>query len=77
MDNDNICIKAATCPIYNDILQSNEFMIQIYKSMYCENGEEGRNNCKRYQVFVRAGKCPPDILPNNDLPVDTIVMLMN
>jgi len=45
--------------------------------MYCENGKEGRENCKRYQVFLIAGHCPADILPNSDLPADIIVMLMD
>jgi len=77
MDVDKICVRADKCPIYTGVLESNEFMIQSYKSMYCENGKEGRESCKRYQVIMVAGKCPQDILPNSDLPLETILLLMN
>ena len=76
MDSDKICVKSAKCRIYAGILESNEIMIDTYKSMYCENGKEGRDNCKRFQVSEVAGACPPDILPNSDLTVDRIIKLM-
>lgn len=76
MEDDKICVRSAKCPIYNDILESNEVLIQTYKNLYCNNGEVGRKKCKRYQVALIAGSCPPDILPNSDLSVDTILRLM-
>ena len=76
MDDDKICIRSAKCPIYNGILESNEVLIKTYKDLYCENGSKGRENCKRYQVVLIEGSCPPDILPNSDLSVDTIIRLM-
>ena len=76
MDDDKICVKSAKCPIYSGILESKEILVQTYKSIYCENGKAGREECKRYQVVMRAGLCPPDILPNSDLSVDSIIMLM-
>jgi len=76
MEDEIICPKSSTCPIYSGILQSNEALIETFKSMYCENGLSGREDCKRYQVSKIAGCCPPDILPNSDLPVDTIIILM-
>jgi len=76
MDDDKICIKSEKCPIYAGILESKEILVETYKSLYCENGKPGHENCKRYQVSLVAGTCPPDILPNNDLSVDTIIRLM-
>ena len=76
MEDDKICVKSAKCPIYAGILESQEILIQTYKSLYCENGKQGRDHCKRFQVELIAGICPPDILPNSDLSVDTIIRLM-
>jgi len=76
MDDDKICVKAERCPIYSGILESKEVLIETYKSMYCENGKEGREQCKRYLVSQIEGSCPPYILPNSDLSVDTIIRLM-
>ena len=76
MDDDKICKRSAKCPIYTGILESNEVLVQTYKNMYCENGKQGREVCKRYQVASIVGSCPPDILPNSDLSVDTIIRLM-
>jgi len=76
MKEEKICARSAKCPIYTGILESKEILIDTYKTLYCENGKEGRENCKRYQVAFIAGSCPPDILPNSDLPVDSIILLM-
>ena len=76
MDDDKICTRSAKCPIYAGILESKEILVDTYKSMYCECGKEGREQCKRYLVAQIAGSCPPDILPNSDLTVDTIIRLM-
>ncbi len=73
---DKICEKSGKCPIYTGILESNPVLIQTYKHLYCENGKEGRERCKRYQVATRVGSCPPDILPNSHLSVNDIVRRM-
>jgi hypothetical protein len=73
MDDDKICLKAAKCPIYTGILKSNPVLIQTYKNLYCERGKEGRDKCKRFQVSLRAGSCPPYILPNSKLSVEDII----
>ncbi len=71
-----ICEKSVKCPLYAGALGSNPVLIQTYKHLYCENGEEGRSKCKRYQVALKAGSCPPDILPNSHLSVDDIIRRM-
>ena len=68
-----LCPKSEKCPIYGGVLKNNEMLTETYKTLYCENGEEGTNNCKRYQVSSRIGSCPPDLLPNSKLTVDEIV----
>ena len=76
MDDDKICFRSVKCPIYTGVLESNEILIKTFKNLYCENGKEGRENCKRHQVATILGSCPPDILPNSDLSMDTISRLM-
>ena len=76
MDEDKICVKSAKCPIYSGVLQSNRVLIQTYKNLYCENGKEGREKCKRYQVAIRVGSCPPDLLPNSRISVDAVIYKM-
>lgn len=70
---DKICEKSEKCPIYRGVLESNPVLIKTYKHLYCENGAVGRASCKRYQVALRVGSCPPDILPNSHLSVNEIV----
>jgi len=77
MEVDKICVKSVNCPIYKGVLESNKFLIDTFKSLYCENGKEGREDCKRYQVSMIAGTCPPDILPNSDLSIESILRLMD
>ncbi len=66
------CSGIDKCPIYSGILQGKEFTTKAYKKMYCEAGEEGRNNCKRWQVKQRYGACPPNLLPNSIESVESI-----
>ena len=76
MDDVKICERSAKCPIYSGVLNSNTVLIQTYKSLFCENGKLGRDRCKRYQVALRTGSCPPDTLPNSQLSVDDIIRKM-
>ena len=70
-----ICPKTPKCPIFNGVLKGTEYT-ETYKKLYCENGEEGRQECRRYQVALKVGVCPPDILPNSTKTVDDIVEKM-
>lgn len=70
-----ICPKAANCPIFTGVLKESGFG-NTYKQLYCENGEKGRNTCKRFQVASKVGKCPPNLLPNSIKSVDEIVSEM-
>jgi hypothetical protein len=54
MDSD-LCPKTPKCPIFNGILKGTQFT-ETYKKLYCEAGEAGRNNCKRYQINQKTGK---------------------
>ena len=76
MDDDKICERAKKCPLYAGLLESNKILIQTYKNLYCENGKESRAKCKRFQVAVRVGTCPPDILPNSTISTDDIIRQM-
>ena len=73
MVEDKICEKSIKCPIYTGVLASNEVLIQSFKHLYCERGVAGREKCKRYQVAIRAGSCPHNILPNSKMSVENII----
>jgi hypothetical protein len=66
------CPKTPACPIFNGILKGTEYK-EIYIKLYCEAGEAGRKKCRRFQVAARAGKCPPNILPNSSKSVEEII----
>jgi hypothetical protein len=70
-----LCPKTPACPIFNGILKGTEYT-EVYKKQYCEAGEAGRNNCRRFQVASVAGKCPPNILPNSSKTVEVIITEM-
>jgi hypothetical protein len=76
-DIDRICARSAKCPIYSGILGSKEVLIHTYKDLYCENGKEGREKCKRYQVAEITGACPPGLLPNSRLSVEDVIKNMS
>jgi hypothetical protein len=71
----NLCPKTTTCPIFSGILKGTEFT-EVYRKLYCEAGESGRNRCRRFQVATIAGKCPPTILPNASKTAQQIVSEM-
>ncbi len=71
------CKNYEKCPIYNSILVGKEFTAKGYKARYCEAGEAGWNNCKRFQVKERTGKCPADLLPNSFKDIETIIKEMS
>jgi hypothetical protein len=73
---EDICERHEKCPIYSGILQSKQFASEVYRTQYCRAGEEGRKKCKRYQVSLIAGSCPPDVLPNSSKSVDDIIASM-
>ena len=60
----DICPSAEKCPIFTDILKGKDFTTKAYKRLYCEAGEKGRLNCRRWQVKQKYGKVPADFLPN-------------
>ena len=70
-----LCPNTPKCPIFNGILKGTQYT-STYKNLYCEAGEAGRNKCKRYQVAIKAGKCPPNVLPNSTKSVDQIIAEM-
>ena len=76
MNDDKICERSVKCPIYTGVLEENQVLIQTYKNLFCQNGAVGREKCKRYQVFMRIGSCPPDLLPNSQMTVDEIIKRM-
>jgi hypothetical protein len=71
------CKNYEKCPIYNGILKDREVTSKVFRIQYCDAGERGWNNCKRYQVKEKTGKCPPDLMPNSEKNVEQIVAEMS
>ena len=69
------CPNTPKCPIFSGVLQGTQYT-ETYKSLYCLSGEEGRNNCRRFQVSRKVGKCPSNVLPNASKTVDEIIAEM-
>ena len=72
-----LCKNYEKCPIYTGILKDKAATLASYKRQYWEAGEQGWLACKRYLVKEKAGKCPPDLLPNATKSVDEIISSMN
>lgn len=68
----NICPSHEKCPIYTGMLQGKEMTAKSYRAKYCEAGEEGRSECRRWQVKQKFGKCPENVLPNSFDSVEDI-----
>jgi hypothetical protein len=60
----DVCPSFDKCPIFNGILLGKDFTTASYKRLYCEAGEQGRLNCRRWQMKQKYGKVPNDLLPN-------------
>ena len=69
------CPNSVKCPIFNGVLKGSGFS-DTYKALYCENGETGRNKCKRFLIASKVGKCPEKVLPNSTKSVDEIIAKM-
>ena len=76
MNDNNICELSEKCPIYSGVLKSEESLTSAYKSIYCNNGEEGKSKCKRYQVAKIMCSCADNVLPNSYLSVKQILEQM-
>jgi hypothetical protein len=70
------CASIERYPIYSGILKDRAFTTAAYKRQFCEAGEEGWRQCKRFQVKERTGRCPPDLLPNSTQSVEQIIATM-
>ncbi len=66
------CPSSPKCPIFTGILKDKFFTTKAYKAQFCEAGEEGRNNCLRWQCKQKFGKVPEDLLPNTNKTLEQI-----
>lgn len=73
---DATCKNFEKCPIYTGVLVGKETTAKSYRAQFCDAGEDGWMKCKRYLVKEKAGKCPPDLLPNSFKTVDEIIAAM-
>ena len=67
------CENSPKCPIYNGLLKGMTYTASAYRRTYCDAGSRGWNNCRRYQVKLRTGKCPENVLPNSLKNVEEII----
>lgn len=74
--NAETCKNYEKCPIFNGTLKGMEMTTKNYQSQYCNAGPSGWNNCKRYLVKEKTGKCPPNLLPNSLKTIEQIIESM-
>jgi hypothetical protein len=67
------CQSSPKCPIYSGVLKGMTYTASAYRQLYCDAGSTGWNKCRRFQVKMRTGKCPENILPNALKSVDEII----
>jgi hypothetical protein len=73
IENENICIKAIGCPLFQGEMLVSMKAQEIYMGLYCNNGEKGQHRCRRLQT-VRAGYKPDDkVMPNDERSVEQII----
>lgn len=70
------CEYFEKCPIYLGVLVDYAVTAANYRKLYCETGQAGWSNCKRYQVRKRVGRVPADLLPNSFKTVEEIIASM-
>ena len=68
----DLCPSAEKCPIFSGILQGRDYTTKVYQTKYCQSGENGRNDCRRWQCKQKFGQVPTDLLPNSIKTVDDI-----
>ncbi len=73
----NVCPIAEKCPIFSGILKDKIITTKVYKSKYCENGEEGRKDCRRWQFIKEFGKVPDNLLPHSTKTIEEIFIKNN
>jgi hypothetical protein len=71
------CQNSPKCPIYSGVLKGMTHTASAYRQLYCDAGSSGWNNCRRYQVKLRTGKCPENVLPNSFKSVEDIIKQYN
>ena len=50
----DICPRTEKCPLFSGLLEKDERLKEAYKNIYCNAGEEGWNNCKRF-IMINHG----------------------
>ncbi len=56
-----LCKYADICTVYNNENKKIEKPLFLIKNVFCNRGEKGWVNCKRYNLY-KAGKTVPDEL---------------
>ena len=76
MDNDN-CPKIPKCPLFQGKMLSSSRARAIYIKLFCNNGESGRMDCKRFLLTLQGIKPSIDIMPNDSRTVKEIINYIN
>ncbi|MCG8699558.1 MAG: hypothetical protein MI922_15990 [Bacteroidales bacterium] len=65
------CPRFQKCVIFDGVLKDVAYAVN-FKTIYCFDGSEGFNSCRRYQLYNLTGKCPDNLLPNSLKSIDEI-----
>lgn len=67
------CSRIDKCALFQKDILKHPDTEKWYHKLYCKKGEEGRDRCMRYKVFLKMGSCPDELLPYSTKTVDEVV----
>ena len=76
MDKDN-CPKRPQCSLFQGEMLESKKAEEIYIKLFCNNGEVGRMDCKRFLLTLENIKPTIDLMPNDSRTVEEIIKDMN
>ena len=65
------CPDSTRCNLYQDRILPEYSKGNVYKMIYCTTCRY--KDCKRYQMYRKAGNCPDFIMPNSTYGHDYII----
>jgi hypothetical protein len=60
-----LCPFAKACPVYHGNIKIENTSLFLVKNVFCNRGERGWKNCRRYQLTIAGEKIPETATPYN------------
>lgn len=73
MKTDDSCPKKVACPLFRGEMLASQKAQEIYVSLFCNGGESGRMECKRFLLTLEGVKPDIELMPNDSRTVEEII----